>query len=64
MFTVVYFKVLKKTGDYISQMQQKISKHQTEISDLKTQNAELEVEQGAWRVGGGPGDKQLRVKRG
>ncbi|XP_023320666.1 uncharacterized protein LOC111695532 [Eurytemora carolleeae] len=36
--------VLKKTGDYISQMQQKISKHQSEISDLKTQNAELEAQ--------------------
>jgi Max protein len=36
--------VLKKTGDYISQMQTKISKHQNEISDLKTQNAELEAQ--------------------
>ena len=35
--------VLKKTGDYISQMQNKIAKHQTEIEDLKKQNAQLEV---------------------
>jgi len=34
--------VLKKTGDYISQMQLKISKHQSEISDLKDQNSQLE----------------------
>jgi cell division protein FtsB len=35
--------VLKKTGDYISQMQQKIAKHQEEIQDLKNQNTQLEV---------------------
>jgi len=36
--------VLKKTGDYISQMQNKIAKHQTEIEDLKKQNAQLEAQ--------------------
>eukprot|EP00088_Acartia_fossae_P000734 TRINITY_DN10294_c0_g2_i1.p1 TRINITY_DN10294_c0_g2~~TRINITY_DN10294_c0_g2_i1.p1 ORF type:complete len:264 (+),score=87.65 TRINITY_DN10294_c0_g2_i1:82-873(+) len=36
--------VLKKTGDYISQMQNKIAKHQTEIEDLKKQNAQLETQ--------------------
>jgi hypothetical protein len=35
--------VLKKTGDYISSMQQKIAKHQEEIQDLKSQNLQLEV---------------------
>jgi len=34
--------VLKKTGDYISSMQQKIAKHQSEINELKNQNTELE----------------------
>jgi len=36
--------VLKKTGDYISQMQLKISKHQSEINDLKEQNSQLEAQ--------------------
>jgi len=36
--------VLKKTGDYISQMQNKIAKHQTEIEDLKKQNSQLEMQ--------------------
>jgi Max protein len=36
--------VLKKTGDYISQMQNKIAKHQTEIEDLRKQNSQLEVQ--------------------
>jgi len=36
--------VLKKTGDYISQMQVKIAKHQTEINDLKETNAQLEAQ--------------------
>jgi hypothetical protein len=35
--------VLKKTGDYIASMQQKIAKHQEEIQDLKSQNSQLEV---------------------
>ena len=35
--------MLKKTGDYISSMQQKIAKHQSEINELKNQNTELEV---------------------
>jgi len=36
--------VLKKTGDYISSMQQKIAKHQEEIQDLKSQNLQLEAQ--------------------
>lgn len=36
--------VLKKTGDYISTMQQKIAKHQEEIQDLKNQNLQLEAQ--------------------
>jgi len=34
--------VLKKAGDYISSMQNKVAKHQTEIEDLKKQNAQIE----------------------
>lgn len=36
--------VLKKTSDYISQMQVKIEKHQVEINDLKEQNSQLEAQ--------------------
>jgi len=36
--------VLKKTGDYISHMQKKISTHQDEIRELKNQNAQLEAQ--------------------
>jgi len=34
--------VLKKTGEYITQMQRKINDHQDEIKSLKNQNSELE----------------------
>ena len=34
--------VLKKTGEYITHMQRKITDHQGEIKDLKTQNTTLE----------------------
>jgi len=36
--------VLKKTGDYIVHMQKKISSHQDEIKELKTQNTQLETQ--------------------
>jgi len=36
--------VLKKTGDYIVHMQKKISNHQDEIKELKTQNTQLETQ--------------------
>jgi len=36
--------VLKKTGDYISHMQKKISSHQDEIKELKNQNSQLEAQ--------------------
>jgi len=36
--------VLKKTGDYISHMQKKISSHQDEIKELKNQNTSLEAQ--------------------
>ena len=34
--------VLKKTGEYITHMQRKITDHQDEIKDLKSQNTQLE----------------------
>jgi len=36
--------VLKKTGDYISHMQKKITSHQDEIKELKNQNSQLEAQ--------------------
>ena len=34
--------MLKKTGEYITHMQRKITDHQDEIKDLKSQNTQLE----------------------
>merc|ERR1711874_360949 len=36
--------VLKKTGEYITHMQRKITDHQDEIKSLKAQNSQLEIQ--------------------